>query len=125
MDYLLDTNILIKAYSNPESLNDKVKEILSSPKTTVYVSYVSFWEIEIKRNLGKISIPKNMFDDVFDDGLLILDFRMSHIHWLSKLPDLHRDPFDRMLVAQAISENLQLITTDKIVKKYDKSFILT
>ena len=77
------------------------------------------WEIAIKRSLGKLDIPNTYRDDIADQGFRELPITWDHARKTELLPSIHRDPFDRMLVAQALSEDLTLVTTDDNIRKYD------
>jgi PIN domain nuclease of toxin-antitoxin system len=125
MKLLLDTHILLWWLNDDEKLPEKTKYLIEQPDNVVYVSHISLWEIQIKIMIGKLhaelsaiveQLPKNNF--------LELASRTNHIITLSQLPMHHQDPFDRMLIAQAISEPLNLITHDKNVALYSDSIIL-
>ena len=84
----------------------------------MYVSAVSLWEIQIKRNLGKLKAPDGLLGIVEGEGLIILDIVGQHTEQIGNLPNLHRDPFDRMLAAQAHVEGLTIITSDAQIHCY-------
>ena len=77
------------------------------------------WEIAIKRSLGKLDIPNTYCDDIADQGFRELSITWDHARKTELLPSINRDPFDRMLVVQALSEDLTLVTTDDNIRKYD------
>jgi len=85
----------------------------------VFVSSISIWEIAIKRNLGKLEAPDNLQEEIKLHRFTPLKINYDHAELAGKLPDIHRDPFDRMLIAQAIIEKLTLVTRDKIIPGYD------
>jgi len=87
------------------------------------VSAATVWEIAIKRRLGKLQAPANLVDTVAAAGLQLLSITAVHAEHVADLPDLHRDPFDRILVAQARVENLAIITADRAVGSYEVSVI--
>jgi PIN domain nuclease of toxin-antitoxin system len=125
MKLLLDTHILLWWLNDDERLSANARQIIQNPDNAIYVSHVSLWEIQIKTMTGKLNadleviiqqLPKNSFQQ--------LPTHASHILTLAKLPLLHQDPFDRMLIAQAISEPLHLMTHDKNVSLYNESIIL-
>jgi PIN domain nuclease of toxin-antitoxin system len=118
MNLLLDTHALLWALSAPNQLAAKVRELLERPDTTVLVSVVSAWEMEIKRALGKLDAPDDLETQVKRLRFLELPVHLRHVQRLRKLPKLHRDPFDRMLVAQAIVDGLTLVTRDRNVMAY-------
>lgn len=118
--YLIDTNILLFSLDCTEKLSSKVKHILQTEET-VFISMASFWEIEIKRNLGKLKIPfmpKELMDYCIEQNYSVLNINIEHISKLKELPKIHNDPFDRLIICQAISENLTLLTADSIISQY-------
>ena len=125
MNFLIDTYILLWWLNDDERLPEKAEHLIKQPENNVYVSHFSLWEIQIKIMTGKLRVdfdaiikqlPVNNFEE--------LPSRTSHIITLSKLPMHHQDPFDRMLIAQAICEPLNLITHDKNVALYSDAIIL-
>jgi PIN domain nuclease of toxin-antitoxin system len=88
------------------------------------VSVVSAWEIEIKRALGKLVAPKDLDEQMTEKRFTELTLRLSHVAELGLLPNLHRDPFDRMLIAQARAEQLTLVTVDEQVRSYPVKTLL-
>ena len=123
MKYLLDTNIFLWSNGAPEKLNRQAVTILSSVSSEIYLSAASSWEIAIKFALRTLRLPSPP-SQFIPDTLRILAIRsleISHFHALAAgaLPPHHRDPFDRMLIAQAGSEEMVLLTADKIFAKYD------
>ena len=123
MKYLLDTNVFLWSSGAPEKLNKQGTALLSSGSSEVYLSAASSWEIAIKFALRslRLPVPPSQF---IPDALRILSIRsleISHFHSLAAgaLPQHHRDPFDRMLIAQACSEEMVLLTADPVFAKYD------
>ena len=116
--FLLDTHILIWLLTDSPALSPTHREILRAEKGLV-VSHVSFWEIAIKRALGKLHMPDGYIDTVLASNASILPVTIEHIRNLETLPHHHRDPFDRMLIAQAKCEGLTLITADPAFGAYD------
>ena len=118
--YLIDTNILLFSFAQTEKLSEKVKHILQT-EDAVFISMASFWEIEIKRNLGKLDIPfspKELMNYCLEQNYSILNINIEHISELEKLPKIHNDPFDRLIICQAISENLTILTADATIPRY-------
>jgi PIN domain nuclease of toxin-antitoxin system len=116
--YLLDSQVIIWALTEPNRLNAQVLSIFDSGTIVRYVSPLSFWELEIKRAKGKIS-----YDFSYEEmlrGLAARDLPLvaKHVEALRSLPRLHNDPFDRMLVGQAISEGLTIVTSDAVIPQY-------
>lgn len=118
MEILLDTHILIWALSDPKKLNPKARGQIESAENLAFVSLASLWELQIKESINKVKLPKNFFESIEPCGFELLPINLSHIQYLRKLPLHHRDPFDRMLIAQANCEGLTLITSDKAISKY-------
>ena len=129
MKYLLDTNVFLWSNGAPERLNKQATAVLSSGASEIYLSAASSWEIAIKFALRALRLPSPP-SQFIPDALRILSIRsleISHFHALTAgaLPSHHRDPFDRMLVAQARSEDMVLLTADKIFAKYDVQTIFS
>ena len=122
MKYLLDTQIFILALENPDQIPLKIRKVLESTSTDLFVSDVSIWEISIKVSIEKLkftSEPKKTIERGFDLlGASDLLIQKSHIYRLMKLPFHHKDPFDRLLASQALEEDLIFLTTDTVFKKY-------
>jgi len=121
--YLLDTNVFLWSNGAPEKLNGRAATILSSKASEVYLSSASSWEIAIKFALRALELPSQPAQFI-PDALRILSLQsleISHLHSVAAgaLPPHHRDPFDRMLIAQARLENMVLLTADKVFAKYD------
>jgi PIN domain nuclease of toxin-antitoxin system len=120
MKILLDTHILLWAVFEPEKLSQELKAIIADYHNYVYVSLASLWEIAIKKNIGRLDIPDDFFETIFNNsGFEPLPVQMAHIQLFLKLPLHHRDPFDRILIAQAISRKLMLVTNDQQIMSYD------
>ncbi len=88
-------------------------------KIFFFVSVASYWEIIIKKSLGKIHIHNDIISSINDSGFLWLDIKIHHINYLEKLPLLHHDPFDRLLIAQSCSEDLKILTSDEEILRYN------
>ncbi len=124
MKLLLDTHVLIWALSTPERIKPKVQDLLTNVDNIVLVSVASLWELQIKKSLNKISLPDDFISQLQENGFELLDINYKHIAKLAELPLIHRDPFDRMLIAQTIYEDLSLITSDSEIIKYDVQIII-
>lgn len=124
MKLLLDTHVLIWALSTPERIKPKVQDLLTNVDNIVLVSVASLWELQIKKSLNKISLPNDFIPQLQENGFDLLDINYKHIVTLCELPLIHRDPFDRMLIAQTIYEDLSLITSDSEIIKYDVQIII-
>ena len=119
MNYLIDTHIFLWAIGAPEKLSQRCQEILSDPVHDVYVSSVTSWEIAIKKSIGKLKAPDNINEIVFEKKFSELKVTLEHGDYVYKLPHHHKDPFDRMLIAQALVENFTIISYDEKFKLYD------
>jgi PIN domain nuclease of toxin-antitoxin system len=124
--YLLDTHTLLWYLSNSDQLSDKARNIINY-ESNICVSVISFWEIALKKNLGKLSFSCSIIEIenlCIKKNIRILPIKSSHLDELSNLPLIHNDPFDRLIIAQAKIENLILITKDKIIPKYNNIKVL-
>ena len=121
MKYLLDTNALIFAIFTPSKLSETARLLIENPDNEIFVSIVSFWEIGIKQSIGKIDIAATIQEIEFacdELDIHILGLQAKYIDQMKELPFVHRDPFDRIIVAQSIVEDLGLITSDETIPKY-------
>jgi len=118
MNLLLDTHVLLWWLDDHPTLSKKAKTAIADEKNLVFVSAVVIWEIRIKQALGKLKIPRSFRNVLDDQPFETLDITVEHAHAVGDLPTHHRDPFDRMLVAQAKVEGLTLVTRDIGLKKY-------
>lgn len=118
MPYLVDTHILLWWTRGDKRLKAGLLDVLKNPANQIYVSVVSGIEIAIKIKSGKIRLKSSLKEIYKKSGFTVLDVNLSHAQMLYKLPVLHKDPFDRILIAQAKVEKLVLITTDAKIRKY-------
>lgn len=118
MRYLLDTHVLLWSRASPERLSPEAVRLLQSTDNTLYVSMATLWECAIKVCIGKLALPDGFFRIVANDYEL-LDIELAHLEATLQLPLLHRDPFDRLLVAQAQLGGLTLVTRDSNVIRYE------
>lgn len=119
MKLLLDTHILLRWLSAAPQLSEKARHLIAAQENVVFISAVSIWEIRIKEALGKIKIPTDFEEQLNLEPFEKLSVTCSHAHALKKLPLSHRDPFDRMLITQALIEDITLVTHDESVGLYD------
>ena len=122
MNYLLDTHVFLWYIKGDRKLNKKYKKIIEDYKNNVYISIISIWESIIKAKLGKLNIPEPIFNYLDDKRKLhkidIINFENRDLSNLEQLPDVHKDPFDRLLICQSISNELIFITDDEYILKY-------
>jgi PIN domain nuclease of toxin-antitoxin system len=122
MKYLLDTHIVLWANLTPAKLSDTVKSIILDPDAEKYVSIISAWEVALKMGTGKLCLDEGLpeyYRMIDENGFVQLGVEREYIDSLTGLPMLHRDPFDRLLVATALVENMTLVTIDDNIRKYD------
>ncbi|WP_088286245.1 type II toxin-antitoxin system VapC family toxin [Kineosporia sp. A_224] len=118
MRLLLDTHVVLWWLTDDETLADETKDLIDT-ETEVFISAASVWEIAIKQASGKLTVPTDLLQVIDRSGLVELPVRSRHAVEAGGLPAVHRDPFDRMLVAQARCEGLTLLTRDPLVLRYD------
>jgi PIN domain nuclease of toxin-antitoxin system len=123
MNVLLDTHVLIWALENNPALSADAKENIIRPENLVFVSAVSVWEIAIKKRLGRLTVPDNLQEEIQIHRFTPLAVNYDHAELAGELPPIHKDPFDRMLIAQAVTEKLTLITRDEQIRRYDVATI--
>lgn len=127
MKLLLDTHIFLWLNDTPEKLSDAVRQACEDMENSLYLSMASIWEIQIKQQLGKLQLGASWRQMVKiqqqDNGLLVLPIELAHIEALNELPAVHRDPFDRLLIAQAMREAMTIVTVDGYFADYPVSII--
>jgi PIN domain nuclease of toxin-antitoxin system len=115
---LLDTHVVLWAFSEPARLSASVREAIADPRNVVVVSSATVWEVEIKRAIGKLNAPAGFGRECTERGFDPLDITFAHAEAAAALPPIHADPFDRMLAAQATIEHLELVTADSVFERY-------
>jgi len=127
MKYLLDTHVIIwLAKKDNEKLSSKSMEIIRSQDSQLFISIISFWEIALKMNNGKLVLGislDTLFDNIEKSGITITSIEKEYILRLSTLPPVHKDPFDRLLITTALIEDMTLLTADENNQKYDVPWI--
>lgn len=120
---LLDTHVLLWVMADDPSLSPRARATISRAEV-VYASAVSLWEASIKASLGKLRVDQDrLVEQLQAAGFEPLSITWAHAEAVRHLPDIHRDPFDRMLIAQAVSEPLKLMTADKVLAQYSELVI--
>jgi PIN domain nuclease of toxin-antitoxin system len=126
MKYLLDTHAIIWYFEASPELPKKIRDIIHNNETSIYISSVSLWEIAIKINLGKLNL-KLQLDELLsiikNRDFNILQIEDEYLTGLSVLPYIHKDPFDRLLISTALSDNLTIITIDENIQKYNVNWV--
>ena len=115
---LLDTHVLLWWLSDDPQLGESSRQAIANPRNPVYVSAASTWEVSIKKSIGKLTAPDDMDAIVESEGFEKLPITLFHGDQAGSLPELHKDPFDRMLIAQAQSEGLVIVTNDEKIIQY-------
>lgn len=126
MPVILDTQIIIWLEESPEKIPDDVKEIILR-ESLVYISAVSVWEMAIKIKTGKLDVKmplQTFISNVQKDyGFDLLNISLAHIYQIEQLPLYHKDPFDRLLIAQSMVEKIAISTSDEIFNEYGINII--
>ena len=123
MRYLIDTQFFIWLMEKSNKIPRSLLDLLGDPQNQIFLSVASIWELIIKKRKKKLKIPKNIKGDVKKSGFSILPIEIEHVMRLEKLPNLHSDPFDRILIAQSNAEDLILVTADGNMRQYNAKFL--
>lgn len=123
MNLLLDTHVLLWWLNGEPALSKKAHDAIADGKNVVFVSAATIWEIRIKLALGKLTLPDDFAQVLAGQPFVELPVTWDHAHALANLPLHHRDPFDRLLVAQAQIEGLTIATRDDQLRKYKVSLL--
>lgn len=118
MNLLLDTHAVLWWLDDYESLSSETRAAITDPKNSVFLSAVVVWEIRIKESIGKLDLPDRFRAVLEAQDFMHLPVTLEHAHKVADLPMIHRDPFDRMLVAQAHCESLTIVTRDAHISEY-------
>lgn len=116
---LLDTHVALWAMASPAVLSPSVRRAIEDPANTVLVSAASVWEVAIKQAAGKLEAPAGFGAKCISLGFEPLEISFEHAAAAGALPMHHADPFDRMLIAQAIEEHLELVSKDRVFAEYE------
>lgn len=126
MNVLLDTHAFIWFFNGDANLSSTAKRLIEDPDTTCQLSIVSLWEISIKTSIGKLALRGNLAQVagfMAAGAISLLPISFEHLIQLQQLPLHHRDPFDRLLIAQALTEDLTLLTRDAAFQQYPASLM--
>lgn len=124
MQYLIDTHVFLWFVGNSKELTQTAKNLIEDEYSEIFISIAGLWEISIKTVVGKLIIKgkyETVIDDVNDNSIQILPINFAHTVEQNRLPFHDRDPFDRIIVSQAITENMNLISADAIFDDYLKA----
>ena len=123
MEYLLDTHIALWLLTDNKQLSHKARQMISSPSHRIYASVASLWEVAIKHKKYPDDMPLasgTMARLLRQSNVLLLPIKLEHIVATETLPDIHKDPFDRLLIAQALSEPMRFLTHDEKLAPYSE-----
>lgn len=127
MKLLLDTHVFLWLNFEPEKLSDRIMSMCSCSGNQLYLSMVSPWEIQIKQQLGKLKFQSPLSRliniQIEQNDLNLLPIKLNHIYALCDLPHIHKDPFDRLLIAQSRVESMKLVSIDKKFQHYSVEVI--
>ena len=118
MRYLLDTHVVLWWYFDSSRLRKEHLKLIAADDNDLYVSTAAIWEIEVKRRNGKIKCPIDMMERIKADGFILLPITAEHLVPLRTIPQIHNDPFDRIMVCQSMVEKIPLISYDEKVNAY-------
>ena len=128
MKFLLDTHVFLWWINADKRISDKIISIISDVNNDIFLSSASCWEVVIKSKIGKLSISEASVPDfinrqIIDNQIIPLAIDSGHALNVYNLPDYHRDPFDKIIISQAIIEELPIITADNLFSKYPVKII--
>lgn len=126
MNLLLDTHVALWAIAGSPKLRQRARDMIESPNSTIWISAATIWEIAIKHSLGRDDMPVSSQDALGyfrESGYRFLSVEPEHVAAVDDLPAHHADPFDRLLVAQAIVEPMRLMTHDPMLCRYSDTIV--
>ena len=122
MKLLIDTHVLLWLAGDSKNLSTKVVDLILDEQNSLFLSFASIWEIQIKSQLGKLNITKLLPELIQQqcqvNDIQLLDVKLEHIYALKDLQNHHRDPFDRLLIAQTQTENMTMVSADRVFGLY-------
>ena len=124
MNCLLDTHALIWYFDNSSKLSQKMRQVLTDPSNKLFISSASLWEIVIKIGLGKLNLSfDNILTKLTIGEIEVLQVEASFMAKTLELPYIHKDPFDRLIIATALVADMTILTTDENIRKYDVTWM--
>ena len=127
MKLLLDTHTFLWFVNDNPKLSDHLKDLIEDTSNVIYLSVASLWEMSIKFNLGKLTLDPNYEEfverEVTTSTIQLLNIELEHLRINATLPFHHRDPFDRLIIAQSMAEDIPIVTVDSAFDKYEVSLI--
>ena len=122
MKFLLDTHVLIWWSGESQKISAQVQDLLMDKNNTLFISFVSIWEIQIKSQLGKLELNIHLRQLIQEQQNInqfqLLPISLNHIYFLENLPKHHKDPFDRLLISQSIVEQMPILSIDRLFDPY-------
>ncbi len=123
MRLLLDSHALLWWRAGSSALSRAARDTIADPANEVLISIAALWELTIKNSSGKLTLPTDLESIVVDEGFSVLSVAFVHLRRFATLPRLHRDPFDRMTIAQALAEGVPIATGDPIFAAYGAQIV--
>src|SRR5437016_3474284 len=123
MRLLIDSHTLVWWFESLPALSLPARNAIADPSNEVLVSAVALWELMIKVSTGKLSLPADIETMVIGEGFAVLPISFVHLRGIPALPRVHRDPFDRMMIAQALAEGIPIATSDRVFASYGAQII--
>lgn len=121
--FLIDTQVFIWWMEKSNQISQDQYTLLNNPQSQIFLSVASVWEIILKKEKKKLKLPYQIEKGILASGFQLLSIELAHILRVEKLPMHHKDPFDRLLISQAKTEDLTFITSDQKIWEYDLSFV--
>ena len=118
MNIMIDTHVLLWWLDNPKKLSNQAAQLIENTENNILVSAAVVWEIVIKKSIGKLVAPGNLIEVLQDEGFISLPITDRHAMKMEELPLLHQDPFDRIQIAQALTEGFTFVTRDNKILQY-------
>jgi len=120
---LVDTHVLLWWRDDSPQLSPRARREIADSKNEVCVSVVTLWEIVLKRSTGKLNFPDDLEQVLQEDSFTLMPIGFQHLRTIERLPFLHKDPFDRMMIGQALSEGIPIATGDRIFAAYGAQIV--